>query len=61
MAVEYDRQEKRYTSVNFTQPYFMPLAKSRVSKIEFRIADSTGKPVGFSHGTVVTLLFRRKI
>ena len=61
MAVEHDRQERRYTSVNFTQPYFMPLAKSRISKIEFRITDSTGKPVGFSHGnTVVTLLFRRK-
>ena len=61
VAVEHDRQEKRYTSVNFTQPYFMPLSKSRVNMIEFKIADSTGKPVGFSHGnTVVTLLFRRK-
>ena len=61
LAVEHDREEKRYTSISFTQPYFMSLSKSRVHTIEFKIADATGKPVGFSHGnTVVTLLFRRK-
>ena len=61
VAVEHDREEKRYTSINFTQPYFMPISKSRINRIEFKIADATGKSVGFSHGnTVVTLLFRRK-
>ena len=62
IAVEHDRQEKRYTSVHFQQPYYMSLAKSRVNTIEFKIADAIGKAVGFSHGNaVVTLLFRRKL
>ena len=62
VAVEHDRQEKRYTSIHFQQSYFMSLAKSRVNTIEFKIADATGKAVGFSHGNaVVTLLFRRKL
>jgi len=61
IAVEHDRQEKRYTSIHFQQPYYMSLAKSRVNTIEFKIADATGKAVGFSHGNaVVTLLFRRR-
>ena len=61
IAVEHDRQEKRYTSVHFQQPYFMSLAKSRINSIEFKIADSTGRAVGFSHGNaVIVLLFRRK-
>ena len=61
IAVEHEREEKRYTSIHFQQPYFMDLAKSRIHTIEFKVADSTGKPVGFSHGnSVITLLFRRK-
>ena len=62
IAVEHDRQEKGYTSNHFQQPYYMSLAKSRVHAIEFKIADATGRAVGFSHGNaVVTLLFRRKL
>ena len=62
IAVEHRRQEKRYTSIHFQQPYFMSLAKSRVNAIEFKIADATGKAVGFSHdNAVITLLFRRKL
>ena len=61
IAVEHDRQEKKYTSIEFTQPYFMALSKSHITGIEFKVADATGNPVGFSHGnTVVTLLFRRR-
>ena len=61
IAVEHDRQEKRYTSIHFQQPYYMSLSKSRVTSIEFKITDATGKAVGFSHGNVVvTLLFKRK-
>ena len=61
IAVEHERQEKHYSSVQFQQPYFMSLARSRVNTIEFKIADSMGKRVGFSHGNVVvTLLFRQK-
>lgn len=61
IAVEHEREEKRYTSIHFQQPYFMALAKSRIHSIQFTVADSTGKPVGFSHGnSVITLLFRRK-
>lgn len=61
IAVEHGREEKRYTSIHFQQPYFMSLAKSRINTIEFKITDSTGKPIGFSHGnSVITLLFRKK-
>ena len=61
IAVEHDRQEKGYTSVHFQQPYFMSLTKSRITSIEFKIADATGRPVGFSYGNaVIVLLFRRK-
>ena len=61
IAVEHDRQEKRYTSIHFQQPYYMSLAKSRINTIEFKITDATGTAVGFSHGNaVVILLFRRK-
>ena len=61
VAVEHSREEKRYTSVHFLQTYFMSLAKSRITTIEFKINDSMGKAVGFSHGNdVIVLLFRRK-
>ena len=61
IAVEHGREEKRYASIHFQQPYFMSLSKSRIHTIEFKITDSTGKPVGFSHGnSVITLLFRKK-
>lgn len=61
IAVEHEREQRRYASIHFQQPYYMTLSKSRINSIEFKIADATGESVGFSHGNVViTLLFRRK-
>ena len=61
IAVEHGREEKRYTSIHFQQPYFMSLAKSRIHSIQFTVADSTGKPVGFSHGNSVICLGEKRV
>lgn len=57
----HNQSDEIMLSKTFSKVYYLPVAKKRISEIDFKITDDTGRPVGFNYGKVVLVLhFRRK-